>query len=466
MTNHTPPHDDEAEAAVLGAILLADSWLDTALVDVNLVSDDFYRPRHRTIFSAMVDLQADSQPIDTLTLSAYLSSRGLLDDEIGRDYIETLVGRTPAIGNTRQYAQIVKDNAQLRGLTGAAWEILEDVGNQNGSVRELVDSAQAKLSDVGADHTVNQPVLIGEALAEELVRLEQQEQTGKPITGTPTGFDEFDQLTGGLQPGRLVVLAARPSMGKSVLGAQWALNAAKSGAPVLMVSLEMDQAEVVQRLLAAETKIDGARFRGGSIGKPNWSKIMKAAETLSSLPFWFEYSTDLTVLQLRTMARRIDQLSRKKFKRGLGLVVVDYLQLLTPTDRTRPRPEQVGDMSKNLKALAGELAVPVVAVSQLSRLVDSRKPPRPILSDLRDSGQVEQDADLVAFIYREDYYKREKSKRPGAADLIVAKQRNGGVGDIELGFVSTTPRFLESPLDVPIPAGPTPLDDDDDIDKL
>ena len=461
-----PPHDEATEEAVLGAVLMSDHWLDVALVDAGLTSDDFYRPRNQTVFSKMVDLQADSQPIDTATLCAALEGSGQFVDGLTRDYVEALATKVPSLGNTRSYAMIIKENSLLRSLVDATHTIQDSITMRSGDPRELIEQAQATITGIGHGTAVNQPVKIDEALMAEIAHLEQIEKDGKSLTGTPSGFAELDALTGGFQPNRLIVLAARPSMGKSVMGGAWAVEAARAGFPTLFVSLEMEQGEIVQRLLAAETNIHGERFRTGTIGKPNWRSISNDANALGSLPLWIEHAPDLTVLQLRTMARRLDQRTRKTYKRGLGLIVVDYLQLLTPTDRTRPRPEQVGDMSKNLKAMAGELQVPVVAVSQLNRAVDARKPPRPVLSDLKDSGSVEQDADMVAFIYRDEYYKREKSKRPGTADLIVAKHRNGGIKDIELGFAAATPKFLPDPLYNPEYSAPVALPDDDDIDQF
>lgn len=440
-----PPHDLEAETSVLGAILLAERWLDTISVDIHLQSDDFYRPRHRLIYDAMVQLQGASEPIDTLTVAAQLTETGLIDEAGGKDYIETLVERIPAIGNTRQYGQIVKENSLLRGLLRASQEIAESIGSREGDPKELLERAQQKVFEVAQDSQSGELVPIGEILHEELEKLEKQSQDGNALTGTPTGFRDLDELTGGLQNGNLIIVAARPSMGKSALVTNIAENAALAGYPVALFSLEMSKTELAQRFVSSQAKIDGDALRKGKIRKDRWPAVMEAADKLSKSPLWIDDSSDINILELRAKARRLHGKSMGKDGRGLGLIIVDYLQLLRASDGRDSRVEQVAQMSRGLKILARELSVPVIAVSQLSRAVESRTPPKPQLSDLRESGQIEQDADLVSFIYREEYYLREDSERPGVADIIVAKHRNGPVRDIELTFLSHYPKFSNMP---------------------
>ncbi|MGB1582776.1 MAG: replicative DNA helicase, partial [Solirubrobacterales bacterium] len=440
-----PPHDEEAETSVLGSIMLAERWLDTISVEVHLQPDDFYRPRHRLIYRAMIELQAKSEPIDTLTVSAQLTETGLLEEAGGKDYIETLVERIPAIGNTKHYGQIVKENSLLRGLLRASQEIQESIATREGDPKELLERAQQRVFEVAQDSQTGELVQIGEVLHEELEKLEKQSLEGNALTGTPTGFRDIDELTGGFQPGNLIIIAARPSMGKSALVTNIAENAALAGFPVALFSLEMSKTELAQRFISSHAKIDGDALRKGKIKKDRWPAVMRSAEELSNAPLWIDDSSDINILELRAKARRLHGKSLGKDGQGLGLIIVDYLQLLRANDGRDSRVEQVAQISRGLKILARELNVPVIGVSQLSRAVESRNPPKPQLSDLRESGQIEQDADLVSFIYREEYYLREDSEKQGIADIIVAKHRNGPVGDIELTFLSHYPKFANLP---------------------
>lgn len=451
-----PPHDEEAESSVLGAILLAERWLDTISVEVHLQPEDFYRPRHRLIYQAMIQLQAASEPIDTLTVSAQLTETGLIEEAGGRDYIETLVERIPAIGNTKQYGQIVKENSLLRGLLRASQEIQESIATREGDPKELLERAQQRVFEVAQDQQSGELVQIGEVLHEELEKLEKQSLEGSSLTGTPTGFRDLDELTGGLQNGNLIIVAARPSMGKSALVTNIAENAALAGFPVALFSLEMSKTELAQRFISSQAKIDGDALRKGKIKKDRWPAVMRAAEELSKAPLWIDDSSDINILELRAKARRLHGKSLGKDGKGLGLIIVDYLQLLRANDGRDSRVEQVAQISRGLKILARELSVPVIGVSQLSRAVESRNPPKPQLSDLRESGQIEQDADLVSFIYREEYYLREDSEKQGIAEIIVAKHRNGPVRDVELTFLSHYPKFANLPRGGSAAAGGSP----------
>lgn len=381
-----PPHDEEAETSVLGAIMLAERWIDTISVDVHLQPDDFYRPRHRLIFSAMLQLQNASEPIDTLTVAARLTETGQLEEAGGRDYIETLVEGIPAIGNTKQYGQIVKENSLLRGLLRASQMIQESIATREGDPKELLELAQQRVFEVAQDSQSGELVQLSEILHEELEKLEKQALDGNALTGTPTGFRDLDELTGGLQPGNLIIVAARPSMGKSTLAMNIAENAAMKGFPVAIFSLEMSKSELAQRFLSSIAKIDGDAMRKGKLPKSKWPDVMRAADELSKTPLWIDDSSDINILELRAKARRLHgkAMGTNPDGKGLGLVIVDYLQLLRANDGRDSRVEQVAQMSRGLKILARELEVPVIAVSQLSRAVESRTPPRPQLSDLRE----------------------------------------------------------------------------------
>jgi replicative DNA helicase len=467
-----PPHDLEAESSVLGAILLAERWLDPLLIDVGLRPDDFYRERHRLIYRAIIQLQEASEPIDTLTVTAQLTEIGKLEEAGGREYVETLVERIPAIANTRQYGQIVKENSLLRNLLRASQEIQESIAVREGDPKELLERAQQRVFEVAQDNQSGDFRSIGDVLHDELEKLEKQSLEGAALTGTPSGFRDLDELTGGFQKGNLIIVAARPSMGKSALVTNIAENASLGGHPVALFSLEMSQTELAQRFVASQAKIDGDALRKGKVKKDRWPAVLRAAQELSEAPLWIDDSSDINILELRAKARRLHGKAMAQNGEGLGLVIVDYLQLLRANDSRDGRVEQVSQMSRGLKVLARELDIPVIAVSQLSRAVESRNPPRPQLSDLRESGQIEQDADLVAFIYREDYYLRDESQRPGEADIIVSKHRNGPVRDVALTFISHYPKFSNLPRGYGqsagadsgpdrVPAAQVPADDGD-----
>lgn len=475
-TNGVPPHDLEAESSVLGAIMLAERWLDPLLIDVGLRPDDFYRQAHRLIYRAIIRLQEASEPIDTLTVAAQLAETGELEEAGGKEYVETLVERIPAIANTRQYGQIVKENSLLRNLLRASQEIQASIAVREGDPKELLERAQQRVFEVAQGNQSGDFRSIGDVLHDELEKLEKQSLEGAALTGTPSGFRDLDELTGGFQKGNLIIIAARPSMGKSALVTNIAENASLDGHPVALFSLEMSQTELAQRFVASQAKIDGDALRKGKVKKDRWPAVLRAAQQLSEAPLWIDDSSDINILELRAKARRLHGKAMTQNGEGLGLVIVDYLQLLRANDSRESRVEQVSQMSRGLKVLARELNIPVIAVSQLSRAVESRHPPRPQLSDLRESGQIEQDADLVAFIYREDYYLRDESQRPGEADIIVSKHRNGPVKDVALTFISHYPKFSNLPRGYSeggagggadrVAAAPVPADDDGDLDEF
>lgn len=452
MSNHqsppvsaAPPHDEEAEASVLGAVMLAERWLDSLLVDVRLNADDFYRPRNRLIYQAAVDMANESLPIDVVTVAARLVDKGQLEEAGGKDYIETLVTKIPALGNTKQYGQIVKENAQLRRMAFAAQQIQMSIAERANDPRQLLEQAQTLVYDAAQADEIRKVRQVSEIMPEAIDRLERQALSGQALTGTTTGLRDLDELTGGLQDGNLIVVAARPSMGKSALVTNFVENAALSGVPAAFFSLEMSEEELVQRFVASQARLSGDAMRKGRLDKSDWPRVLEAAQTFEDVPIWIDESSDISALEIRTKARRIDGKARAKYGRGLGLIVVDYLQLLRPSERAENRAVDVAQMSRGLKILARELKVPVVAVSQLSRAVESRNPPRPQLSDLRESGAVEQDADVVMFVYREEYYNRDDPEKRGQADLIIAKNRNGPVGDVPLTFIHHYPKFANAP---------------------
>jgi len=434
-----PPQNQEAEVSVLGAILLSEQALDGLLIDVKLRPEDFYRERHRLIFRSMLRLKEKSEPepVDALTVSEELARGGELEEAGGTAYVHSLPNLVPAAANARQYGRIVKEHAMLRRLLDTTRGIQEDVFSFAGEPHELLEKAEASLYRIAHDDRTGEIRSIEAVLHDELVKLERVSREGVAITGTPSGFKDIDDLTGGFQPGNLIVLAARPAMGKSALVTNIAQNASVDhGRPVALFSLEMSETELAQRFIAAEAKLNGDDLRKGRVRPDRWPKVVKATEKLAAAPLFIDDSSDLGVMELRAKARRLHA------REDLGLLIVDYLQLMRPEPGADSRVEQIGQISRGLKLLARELNIPVIAVSQLSRAVEARPDKRPLLSDLRESGQIEQDADLVMFIYRDEYYNKEESEDQGLADLLIAKHRNGGLGDVTLTFRKEYPKFL------------------------
>ncbi|MDO8184406.1 replicative DNA helicase [Conexibacter sp. JD483] len=435
---HAPPHNDEAEQSVLGAIMLADTTLYGLIINEGLKADHFYRLSHQAIYQAMLDLYGENREIDVLTVTEHLRSIGRLDEIGGPTAVDALAGTAPVAGNVREYARIVHSNALLRRLLKTTQEIQANVYGHAAPAREVVEWAERDILDVAHDDRQKDFRSIGAVLDDEIDKLHQMSVEHTVLTGTPSGFKDLDEITGGFQPGNLIILAARPSMGKSAFVTNIAENAAiQHRKPVALFSLEMSEAELAQRFVASQARIRGEDLRRGRVAENRWPRILEASQRLADSPLYVDDSSDISMLEVRAKARRLAQQNPG----GLGLIIVDYLQLLRPDGRVESRVEQVGQMSRGLKILARELEVPVIALSQLSRAVETRTDKRPILSDLRESGQIEQDADLVMFIYRDEYYDRE-SEREGEADIIIAKHRNGGLADIVLTFQKEYPKFM------------------------
>jgi replicative DNA helicase len=438
-SNGVPPHNEEAEASVLGAILLTEQALDGVLLEVGLRAADFYRPRHQLIFAAMIRLKEKAEPeaVDALTVSEELRRGGDLEKAGGESYVNSLPTVVPALGAVLDYARIVKEHALLRSILTTTRQIQDDVIAHRGDARELIERAESILFKIGHDGGMSEMKTIEAVLHDEIDKLEELSRSDVGLTGTPSGFQDIDDLTGGFQPGNLIVLAARPSMGKSTLATNIAENAAiEHDRSVALFSLEMSETELAHRFIASQAKVSSDELRKGRVKADRWPKVLRAVEKLARAPIYIDDSSDISVLEMRAKARRLHARSEN----GLGLLIVDYLQLIRPDGRADSRVEQVGQISRGLKILARELNIPVIAVSQLSRAVESRNPPIPMLSDLRESGQVEQDSDVVMFVFRDEYYNRE-SERLGEADVIFAKHRNGPIGEVTLTFQPRYPRF-------------------------
>jgi replicative DNA helicase len=379
----TPPQNIEAEQSVLGAVLLSDTALPALIIDERLQPEDFYRESHGRIYKAMLDLHTVGEPVDALTLVEHLKQAGDLDAVGGRAAVDLLAGSVPAVGNVRQYARIVRDNAMLRRLLRASYEIQSRVHSHEAPPRELVDLAERAILEVAHEDSRKDFRAIHDLLSSELDKLEKLSREGKAITGTSSGFEDLDTITGGFQPGNLIILAARPSMGKSALMANFAENAAlESKKAVALFSLEMSEGELAQRFIASQASIKGDDLRKGKVPASRWAKILQASNRLAESPLYVDDSSDLSVLDVRAKARRLAQQNAD----GLGLILIDYLQLMRAHGSMENRVEQIGQISRGLKTLARELEVPVIALSQLNRGVEQRTDKRPVLSDLRESG--------------------------------------------------------------------------------
>ena len=466
QTAHIPPQNLEAEESVLGAMMVSEGSITPVILDVRLRADDFYRDRHRAIYEAIRTLYERSEPIDALTVAEFLTQHGDLDGAGGKDNLQTLASTVPAPGNARHYAQIVKQNALLRRLLGAAQTIQQSVHEREGEPESLVEDAERLLFRVAHEDRASDFRNVAEILEEEIDRLEQLAKGDSDLTGVPSGFRDLDKITGGFQDGNLIVIAARPAMGKSA----WVTNvadhvASKTGKPAAFFSLEMSEAELAHRFIATEARISSDRLRRGRVSEKDWPGVVRACNVLEKAPLWIDDSSDLGLLDLRAKARRLHA-----SEGDLGVIIIDYIQLMRPEDPRQNRVEQVGQISRGLKILARELNVPVIALSQLSRAPEQRPDKRPILSDLRESGNIEQDADLVAFLYRDEYYDPE-SEDQGKAELIIRKHRNGPVDTIRLAFLSHYPSFAnlahggERPQEQSPGEGP-PLDAMDAVEEL
>jgi replicative DNA helicase len=407
----------EAETSVLGSILLSERAMYALVVEEGLKPEDFYRERHRVIYAAMLRLYRESEPIDVLTVTERLKADG--EGEAAAT-VDELTAGVPAAGNVRQYARIVREHALLRRMLNATYDIQAAVSERRAAPRELVEQAERAMLEVAHDDRQKDFRSIEEVLHDELDKLHRLSVEGTALTGTPSGFKDLDEITGGFQPGNLIIIAARPSMGKSALVTNIAENASIDyGKAVALFSLEMSETELAQRFVASQARVKGEELRKGRVAEHRWAKIVEASQRLANAPLFIDDSSDVGMLEIRAKARRLHQ------QHELGLVIVDYLQLMRPDHTIESRVQQVGEMSRGLKILARELNVPVIALSQLSRAVESRTDKRPILSDLRESGQIEQDADLVAFIYREEYYDNHRQAPQRRARRRRADVREG-----------------------------------------
>ncbi len=432
-----PPQNLEAEESVLGAMLLSPTAVGT--VSEILSAADFYRESHAKIFRAALGLWGKGEPVDAITLANELDERSELEAIGGQAKVAELAALVPSTSNVEHYARIVKEMATLRGLVRAGQEITRLGQERPGAVTDLVDRAEQVVFELGQQRVTSDFAHIETLLKESFERITQLYEAGSEITGIPSGFRELDLLTSGFQPGNLVILAARPSMGKSALGLCIAANlGVRSETPVALFTLEMSKAEVTQRMMCSEAKVESQRLRSGRLAPDDWPRLTTACDRLMKAPIYVDDTGSTTIMELRSKARRL-----KSREPSLGLILVDYLQLMTSGATVENRVQEVSQISRALKVLARDLDVPIVAMSQLSRAVESRHDKRPILSDLRESGSLEQDSDLVAFVYRDEYYLGEESDQQGIAEIHLAKHRNGPTGTVKLSFLRRYAKFAD-----------------------
>ena len=439
FADRKPPYSPEAELSVLGGMFLD---ADAIVRAIELLDDSmFYREGHRRLFRAMVRLWERGDVVDPITLTEELKTAGDLDAVGGTPFLARLQDAVPTAANLEYHARIVREKATLRRLIETATSIIQDTYGAQGDVDQLLDEAEQKIFQIAQTHDRKGFVWIKEILWPTFERIEQLQNSSSAVTGVPTGFPDLDDLTAGFQPGDLIIIAARPSMGKTALTLNVAQHAAISGRlPVAVFSLEMSKESLVQRILCAEGRVDAGRLRRGRLRDDEYARLATAAGYLNTAPIYIDDTPAISVLETRAKARRL-----KADRPDLALIIVDYLQLMQGPARSENRQQEVSEISRSLKALAKELNIPVVALSQLSRAVESRPDKRPMMSDLRESGAIEQDADVIMFLYRPEYYygpvDKDGNSLEGRAELIVGKQRNGATGKVDLVFHKEFTRF-------------------------
>ncbi|MCC2683475.1 MAG: dnaC [Paenibacillaceae bacterium] len=435
MFDRIPPQNLEAEQAVLGAILLDSEALITAMERIR--AEDFHRGSHQRIYAAMTELAEENEPVDLVTLTARLQDKQQLEEVGGVSYLAQLANAVPTAANIDYYAQIVEEKSMLRRLIRTATQIASNGYGQADGVEELLNEAEQRIMEISQRRLGNGFVSIRDVLMEVFERVEHLFHHKGGVTGISSGFVDLDRMTSGFQRSDLIIVAARPSVGKTAFALNIAQNVGtRSKETVAIFSLEMGAAQLVQRIICAEANVDAQRMRTGDLLPDDWEKLTMAIGSLSEASIYIDDSATITVMDIRAKCRRL------KKERGLGLILIDYLQLIHGRGKAgENRQQEVSEISRTLKAIARELDVPVIALSQLSRGVEQRQDKRPMLSDLRESGSIEQDADIVAFLYRDDYYDKESEKK-NMIEIIIAKQRNGPVGTVELAFLKNYNKFV------------------------
>ena len=429
-----PPHDEDAEQAVLGS-MLTDNDAVMAAVEV-LKEDAFYREDNKIIYQAILNLYSKSEPIDIITLKDELESMGKFEQVGGFEYLASLPDKVPTTANVQKYIKIVEEKSVLRNLIKTANEIIELGYNPTEDVEDIMDGAEKKIFDIMQSKNTKSYTPIKDVLVESFTNLEKLYNQKQHVTGVPTQFYDLDDKTAGLHGSELILVAARPAMGKTAFALNIATNAAlRANVPVAIFSLEMSKDQLVNRMLCSEAMVDSNKVRTGKLDEEDWTKLAEAIGPLSEAGVYIDDTPGISVMEIRTKCRKL------KMEKNIGLVVIDYLQLVQGNKRTTSREQEISEISRSLKILAKEINVPVIALSQLSRAVEQRPDHRPMLSDLRESGAIEQDADIVMFLYRDDYYNKESEKKD-IAEVIIAKQRGGQTGTVELLWMGNYTKFV------------------------
>ncbi len=447
--NKVPPHSNEAEMAVLGAMLIDKEVID-GITEI-LQPKHFYSDIHRRIYEAVLDMRQRGMPVDVVTLSEELRKTGRLDELGGQKYLADLMEKVSTAAHTQAYANIVRERALMRELIRVSTSIVEKTQEGSESVDKIMDFAEEQILSVAQKNTDHGFTSASTLAAQTLGRMEKVFSQHSPVTGVPTGFARLDDMTGGFQKSDLIIIAARPSMGKTALALNIAYNACvEKKIPTAIFSMEMDDTSIMQRLICSAARANLSGVRNGKLSREVWPQLTRYTSVVSEAPLYIDDTPGLTILDIRNRTRKL-MMQLKNENKELGLVVIDYLQLIRGAGRTESRQQEVAEISRLLKDLARSLQLPVVALSQLNRRSEDkgRADNRPQLSDLRDSGSIEQDADFVAMIHREEYYKREDPTVRNQATLIVAKHRNGPVGDVPLAFFHEYTRF-DNPAVSPI----------------
>jgi replicative DNA helicase len=440
MTIAAPPHSLQSEQALLGALLMNNGVFDH--IDGVIADQDFYRYEHRLIFATILEMITANREADVVTTHDHLLAKGLAQEVGGLPYLNSLAQYVPSAASIRRYAEIVRDNAVLRKLLRASGEIANSVVNREGrDVEVLLDQAEQRIFAIGEEggKKSNGPIPMSKLIASVIDRAEARADANSEITGTAMGFKDIDRMTAGMQPGDLIVVAARPSMGKTALAINIAEHVAKvQKLPVLVFSMEMGADQLADRITCSIARLNATRFRTGKLSNEDWSRFSEAAEQMAQMPLHIDETPSITPSVIRSNSRR---LAREHGQ--LGLVVVDYLQLMSSNAGadSENRATELADISRSLKMLAKELKCPVMALSQLNRSVETRADKRPLMSDIRESGAIEQDADTIMFLYRDEYYTKDACKEPGVAEVIIGKQRNGPTGTVRLAFLGDQTRF-------------------------
>lgn len=436
MIERVPPHNKEAEMSVLGAAMLSKD----ALFDIMEVvrSGDFYSEIHKEIFEVIILLYRSSRPVDTVTVAEELKKRNSLDMVGGRAYVFSLASGVPTTANASAYGKIVAEKANLRRLIQVSTDIVDLGYKEKIDAGEAIDIAEQKIFDIARSRQTKDVSSIGEVLDQNLNTIDENCKNKGEVMGIPSGFSDYDKTFGGFQKSELIIVAARPSMGKTALALNIAQQAAlKSKAKVLIFSLEMSKEQLGLRLLSMESRIESNRLKIGDLETSEWEQLSRAVDTITKGDLFIDDTPGILFSEIKNKCRRL------KTEKGLDLILIDYLQLMSFEGRAENRQQEISSLSRNMKQLAREIDCPVIVLSQLSRAPELRKPHIPILSDLRESGSIEQDADIVIFLYRDDYYNVDDSEKPGICDLIISKNRSGPTGKVELTWLSNYTKFVD-----------------------